>query len=52
MFLILVIGGGISLFIVVVNKILALMTIHLIIWIGHDTYSEQLTKITNGIFMA
>lgn len=52
MLLVLIIGQGITLFLVVVNKILAIMTIKLIIWIGHDTYSEQFSKITNGVLIA
>lgn len=28
------------------------MTIRLITWIGYDTHSEMLTKITNGVFVA
>jgi len=27
------------------------ITISMITWIGYDTHSEQLTKITNGVFI-
>jgi len=37
--------------IVVVNMIIREVTIVLITWIGYDTHSEQLTKITNGVFI-
>lgn len=37
-------------FIVVVNTIIKEIAIALITWIGYDTHSEQLTKITNGVF--
>lgn len=37
--------------IVVVNTIIREVTIVLITWIGYDTHSEQLTKITNGVFI-
>lgn len=51
-FVTLAIGQGITGFIVVVNIILKTLTIKLITWIGFDTHSEQLTKITNGVFIA
>jgi len=35
--------------IVVINLILKMITISLITWIGYDTYSELMTKITNGV---
>jgi hypothetical protein len=39
-------------FVVVVNTILSELTIRMITWIGYDTHSEMMTKITNGIFVA
>ena len=32
--------------------ILSELTIRMITWIGYDTHSEMMTKITNGIFVA
>jgi hypothetical protein len=29
-----------------------MVSISMITWIGYDTHSEQLTKITNGVFLA
>lgn len=46
------IGGGISVIIIVVNGILKTSIIMLIQWVGEDTYSEQLSSITNGVFYA
>ena len=37
--------------IVVINMVIREITIALISWIGYDTHSEQLTKITNGVFI-
>jgi hypothetical protein len=48
----LAITNAITGFIVVVNTILSELTIRLITWIGYDTHSEMLTKITNGVFVA
>ena len=42
----------ISVIITVINQVLTLVMIKLITWIGYDTYSEMLTKITNGVFVA
>jgi hypothetical protein len=39
-------------FVVVVNTVLSELTIRMITWIGYDTHSEMMTKITNGIFVA
>lgn len=39
-------------FLVVVNKILQILCIKMITWIGYDTHSNQITKITNGVFVA
>ena len=46
------IGNAITGFIVVVNTLLTELAIGLITWIGYDTHSEMLTKITNGVFLA
>lgn len=37
--------------IVAINMVIKNITISLITWIGFDTHSEQLTKITNGVFI-
>lgn len=39
-------------FIVVVNTIIKTVAIELITWIGYDTQSQMLTKITNGVFIS
>lgn len=44
--------NGITVIIVVINQILTKVSISLITWIGYDTHSEMLTKITNGVFIA
>lgn len=46
------ITNAITAFVVVVNMILSELTIRMITWIGYDTHSEMMTKITNGIFVA
>ena len=38
--------------IVGINVVLKMITIKLITWIGYDTHSELMTKITNGVFVA
>jgi len=38
--------------IIVINMILKEITIRLITWIGYDTHSLLMTKITNGVFYA
>lgn len=38
--------------IIVINLILKNSTIMMITWIGYDTHSELMTKITNGVFIA
>ena len=48
----LAIGNFFTGFIVVVNIILSAIVINLITWIGYDTHSEMLAKITNGTFIA
>lgn len=48
----LLLGQGITVFIVALNKVLQVVSIRLITWIGYDTHSELLTKITNGVFVA
>ncbi|CDW71360.1 UNKNOWN [Stylonychia lemnae] len=47
-----ILGGIMSLAIVVINFVLRIVLINLIKWIGEDTYSQQLKSITNGIFIA
>ena len=37
--------------IVLINVILKTTTIALITWIGYDTWSELMTRITNGVFI-
>lgn len=46
------ITNGITLFVTIVNTILSTLTIRLITWIGYDTRSAEMEKITNGIFIA
>ena len=38
--------------IIVINMVIRMSAISLITWIGFDTMSEQMTKITNGVFIA
>ena len=45
-------GYAITGFIVVLNTIIKTITLNMIYWIGYDTQSEMLTKITNGVFIA
>lgn len=51
-FLVLGITNVVTGFIVVVNTILKEFAVRLITWIGYDTHSELITKITNGVFIA
>lgn len=44
--------NGVMVTIIAINYILKVVTIMLITWIGYDTYSEQMAKITNGVFVA
>ena len=37
--------------IIVINALLKSIIIQLITWIGYDTHSELMTKITNGVFI-
>jgi hypothetical protein len=46
------ITNGITIFVTIVNTILSTITIKLITWIGYDTQSLMMQKITNGIFIA
>ena len=48
----LVLTNSITGIIVAINYLLKTFTIMLITWIGYDTHSEMLTKITNGVFLA
>ena len=43
-------SNGITIFIVVLNVILKMTVISLVSWIGYDTHSELMTKITNLVF--
>jgi len=43
---------AVTVIIVVINVIFKETVIRLVKWIGYDTHSEQLTKITNGVFVA
>lgn len=45
-------GTSVSMIIVVVNQILKMVIISGITWVGEDTNSEQLSSITNGVFIA
>ena len=40
-----------TVFIVALNYVLKIIAISLISWIGYDTHSELMTKITNGVFI-
>ena len=44
--------NGITLIITAINQVLRAVSISLITWIGYDTHSQMLTKITNGVFAA
>lgn len=48
----LLLTNGITVVIIAVNYLLKMFTIDLITWIGYDTHSELMTKITNGVFIA
>jgi hypothetical protein len=48
----LLLANSITVFIVVINKVLTTISISMISWIGYDTHSELATKITNGVFIA
>ena len=48
---VLVTTNAVTVIIVVINIVIKTKTIDLITWIGYDTHSEQLTKITNGVFI-
>ena len=52
MFTTLLLTNGIMVVIIAINYILKMITIELITWIGYDTHSELMTKITNGVFIA
>jgi len=47
-----ILGQSVAFFIIGVNIILKTSIIKLIQWIGEDTYSKQLTSITNMVFIA
>lgn len=48
----LILTNGIMVLIIAINYILKMVTISMITWIGYDTHSELMTKITNGVFVA
>ena len=43
--------NGVTVFIVALNYVLKITAISLISWIGYETHSELMTKITNGVFI-
>jgi len=45
-------SNSITVVITVINVIIRNVTIRLIMTIGYDTHSEQVTAITNGVFVA
>ena len=47
----LIFTNGIMVLIIAINVILRTITVMLITWIGYDTYSEQMTRIINGVFI-
>ena len=47
----LIFTNGIMVLIITINVILRTITVMLITWIGYDTYSMQMTKIINGVFI-
>ena len=44
-------SNGITGVIIVNNLMLKQITIHLVTWIGYDTHSEIMQKITNGVLL-
>jgi hypothetical protein len=48
----LIVTNSITAIILVINTILKSATISLVTWIGYDTHSEMMSKITNAIFIA
>jgi len=48
----LIYGQSIAFVIIAINQILKMVIIKGITWVGEDTNSEQLSSITNGVFMA
>jgi len=48
----LVIGQSIAFTIIAINLVLKIVIIKSITWVGEDTNSEQLSSITNGVFVA
>lgn len=47
----LIFTNGIMVLIIGINIVLRTITVILITWIGYDTYSEQMTRIINGVFI-
>lgn len=46
------VGNGIPMLIIAVNIFLKTVIIKLILSVGYDTQSKELTEITNGVFYA
>jgi len=47
----LIFTNGIMVLIITINVVLRTITVKLITWIGYDTYSEQMTRVINGVFI-
>ena len=47
----LIFANGITVVIIAVNFILKQLTIALVTWIGYDTHSKVMTRITNGVIL-
>jgi hypothetical protein len=47
----LIFTNGIMVLIIGINVILKKSTVALVTWIGYDTYSEQMTRIINAVFV-
>lgn len=52
MFTTLILTNAVMVTIIAINYILKMVTIMLITWIRYDTFSEQMSRITNGVFVA
>jgi hypothetical protein len=47
-----VLGQSVAFIIIAINIVLRILIIKGITWVGEDTNSEQLSSITNGVFLA
>jgi len=47
-----ILGQSVAFFIIGINTVLKIVIIKLIQWISEDTFSKQLTSITNMVFVA